>query len=342
MLCLLGMLCMSTASYAADAGDARAGRHDDHERRDPGAGGDRGAAGGRSGTVPGGGSRSARLRRALRPLRRSRHQRQCGRVRQVPCDHPRRAPGGSGGAERRHGVRRGDRLPRLSGDRHQPERRDAGRGRVPAAAAPAAPTPWPSPTTGTACSAHAAHRVLATGAGDERAVAATKTYTGQLAALAAFWAAWLGDRELAAALAADVPAAMEAALATEDAARAVAARLSGADRLIVAGRGFNYATALETRSRSRRRATWRRCRSRPPTCSTGPIAMVEPRYPVLLLAPDGRTRATGCSSCRPSCGGAAPRPSWSPTLPGRAAAGPPRRRAVGHRAAAPCARGARR
>ena len=43
--------------------------------------------------------------------------------------------------------------------------------------------------------AGAAHRVLATGAGAELAVAATKTYTSQLAALAAFWAAWLDDRE---------------------------------------------------------------------------------------------------------------------------------------------------
>jgi len=133
--------------------------------------------------------------------------------------------------------------------------------------------------------------VLATGAGVERAVAATKTYTSQLAALAAFWAAWLDDDELAAALAGDVPAAMEAALATEDAVRAVAARLSHADRLIVAGRGFNYATALETALKIKETCYLAAMPFSAADLRHGPIAMVEPQYPVLVLAPAGATRA---------------------------------------------------
>ena len=84
--------------------------------------------------------------------------------------------------------------------------------------------------------ARAAHGRLATGAGRERAVAATKTYTSQLAALALFWAAWTGEDRLTASLAGDVPAAMEAALAVEDRVVDVAARLSHADRLLVTGR----------------------------------------------------------------------------------------------------------
>src|SRR5664279_2205453 len=55
--------------------------------------------------------------------------------------------------------------------------------------------------------ARAAHRTLATGAGRERAVAATKTYTSQLAALALFWAAWTSEDRLTASLAGEVPAA---------------------------------------------------------------------------------------------------------------------------------------
>jgi len=132
--------------------------------------------------------------------------------------------------------------------------------------------------------AAAAHRVLATGAGEERAVAATKTYTAQLAVLAAFWAAWVGDRELRAALAAEVPAAVEAALATEDAVRAVAARL------IVAGRGFNYATALETALKVEETCYLAAMAFSAADLLHGPIAMVEPQYPVLLFAPDGATR----------------------------------------------------
>jgi len=139
--------------------------------------------------------------------------------------------------------------------------------------------------------ARSAHRVLATNAGVERAVAATKTYTSQLAALAAFWAAWLDDDELAAALADDVPAAMDAALATEDAVRAVAARLSHADRLIVAGRGFNYATALETALKIKETCYLAAMPFSAADLRHGPIAMVEPQYPVLVLAPDGATRA---------------------------------------------------
>jgi glucosamine--fructose-6-phosphate aminotransferase (isomerizing) len=138
--------------------------------------------------------------------------------------------------------------------------------------------------------AGAAHRVLATGAGEERAVAATKTYTAQLAVLAAFWAAWAGDRELSAALAADAPAAVEAALATEGAVRAVADRLAAADRLIVAGRGFNYATALETALKVEETCYLAAMPFSAADLLHGPVAMIEPHYPVVLFAPDGAAR----------------------------------------------------
>ena len=120
-------------------------------------------------------------------------------------------------------------------------------------------------------------------------MAATKTYTSQLAALAAFWAAWTGDSALAVALAAEVPVAMAAALATEDAVRALAARLGAAERLIVAGRGFNYATALETALKIEETCYLAAMPFSAADLRHGPIAMVEPRYPVLLFAPDGET-----------------------------------------------------
>jgi glucosamine--fructose-6-phosphate aminotransferase (isomerizing) len=139
--------------------------------------------------------------------------------------------------------------------------------------------------------ARVAHRVLATGAGEEKAVAATKTYTSQLAALAAFWAAWLGDRELAAALAADVPSAMEAAFACEDDIRAIAVRLSHTERLVVAGRGFNYATALETALKVKETCYLAAMPFSAADLLHGPIAMIEPQYPVLLFAPAGAAQA---------------------------------------------------
>lgn len=138
--------------------------------------------------------------------------------------------------------------------------------------------------------ARAAHRALVTGAGEERAVAATKTYTSQLAALAAFWAAWVDDRALAAALAADVPAAMESAFACEETVRGIAARLSHADQLIVVGRGFNYATALEAALKIKETCYVAAMPFSSAELRHGPIAMVEPRYPVLLFAPVGAAR----------------------------------------------------
>ncbi len=139
--------------------------------------------------------------------------------------------------------------------------------------------------------ARAAHRTLATGAGRERAVAATKTYTSQLAALALFWAAWTGAERLTAALAGDVPAAMEAALAVEERVVSVAARLSHADRLLVTGRGYNYATALETALKIKETCYLAAMPFSAADLMHGPIAVVEPGYPVLLYAAPGKTLA---------------------------------------------------
>jgi glucosamine--fructose-6-phosphate aminotransferase (isomerizing) len=139
--------------------------------------------------------------------------------------------------------------------------------------------------------AREAHHVLATQAGRERAIAATKTYTSQLAALALFWAAWVGDEQTAAALEGPVPAAMAGALDAEEAARAIAARLAHADRLIVAGRGYNYATALEAALKLKETSYVAAMPFSAADLRHGPIAMVEARYPALVFAPDGRARA---------------------------------------------------
>jgi glutamine---fructose-6-phosphate transaminase (isomerizing) len=137
--------------------------------------------------------------------------------------------------------------------------------------------------------ARAAQRVLATRAGRERAVAATKTYTSQLTALALFWACWTGDDALIAALRDKVPAAMQVAFAVEEAVKEVAARLSHADRLLVAGRGYNYATALETALKIKETCYLAAMPFSAADLMHGPIALVEPRYPVLLFAAPGKT-----------------------------------------------------
>jgi glucosamine--fructose-6-phosphate aminotransferase (isomerizing) len=85
---------------------------------------------------------------------------------------------------------------------------------------------------------------LVTRAGAERSVAATKTFTAQLAAFAALAAA-LGASELQDGLAA-VPGLMERTIAlSEDAAARAAAALVTDDAAVCVARGFSYAVALE-------------------------------------------------------------------------------------------------
>ena len=93
--------------------------------------------------------------------------------------------------------------------------------------------------------AEAAEHVLPLNAGPELAVAASKTYTAELATLAILAAALADDggaarRELDA-----VPDAMRRALANEERAAELAQAHRSMTNCVVLGRGFNLATALE-------------------------------------------------------------------------------------------------
>lgn len=132
----------------------------------------------------------------------------------------------------------------------------------------------------------AAEVVLALGAGDERAIAATKTYTGQVLVLAMLCAALDGDPARWAALA-TVPDRVTEALGSLAAARAVAHRFASVARLVVLGRGFNHATAWEIALKLKETTyvvaepySWADFRH-------GPIAIVDPGFPVLVVAPTG-------------------------------------------------------
>jgi glutamine---fructose-6-phosphate transaminase (isomerizing) len=134
--------------------------------------------------------------------------------------------------------------------------------------------------------AGAAQHVIDLGAGEERSVAATKTYTASLAAIAALVAS--GD----AALTADVerlPDALAAQLElTGDAASAVRAAADW-QRLTVVGRGAHYATAFEGALKIRELAGIVAEPYSPADLLHGPIAAVGPRQPLLAIAPAGPT-----------------------------------------------------
>jgi glucosamine--fructose-6-phosphate aminotransferase (isomerizing) len=138
--------------------------------------------------------------------------------------------------------------------------------------------------------AREAEFVLELSAGPELAIAATKTYTTSLLAIARLSLA-LDPDPAATAAAAAIPDAVAAALALEPdveaIARALAAEDGGFDRTVIVGRGFEYATAREWALKLKELA---RVFADPYSSADfrhGPIALVQPGIPVLVLAPAG-------------------------------------------------------
>ena len=89
----------------------------------------------------------------------------------------------------------------------------------------------------------AAEHNLDLGAGEERSVAATKTYTAELLAVALLSTAL--DPDGSGPVLARVPEALARALDAEPEAARIAADQASLDRAVVLGRGFGYATARE-------------------------------------------------------------------------------------------------
>ncbi|MFA9429504.1 SIS domain-containing protein [Egicoccus sp. AB-alg2] len=133
--------------------------------------------------------------------------------------------------------------------------------------------------------AAAAGQVLDLGVGPERSVAATKTYTASLAALALVSVARFGD-DRRAALLADLAALPEVLSATVDLdVTAAAAGLRDTEHLLVAGRGLNYGTTFEVALKVRELSGMVAEAYSPPDLLHGPIAAVAPGAAALLVAP---------------------------------------------------------
>ena len=136
--------------------------------------------------------------------------------------------------------------------------------------------------------ATAAETTIDLGAGPELAVAATKTYTTELLAIAAFSAALSGDPADATALAA-IPDALAGALALEPDVESMAVEQVEADRLLVIARGYEYATAREWALKLKELA---RVFADPYSAADfehGPLALLEPGVPVLATVRPGPT-----------------------------------------------------
>lgn len=134
--------------------------------------------------------------------------------------------------------------------------------------------------------ARAADHVVDLAAGPELAIAATKTYTTSLLAIGRLSLALHPDPAAERALRA-VPAAIAAALDLEPAVAAIVAALGPIDRCVVVGRGFEYATAREWALKLKELARVFADPYSAPDFLHGPIALVQPGIPMLVLAPDG-------------------------------------------------------
>ena len=136
--------------------------------------------------------------------------------------------------------------------------------------------------------ARAAEHRLPLLAGPERAVAATKTYTAQLFALAMLSAALEAKAERWAELA-QVPEWLDAVIARNTDLRDAVNELQGARQLLVLGRGFNYATAFELALKLKETSY---VLAEPYSVADllhGPVALIDSGFPVILVAPRGRS-----------------------------------------------------
>ena len=125
--------------------------------------------------------------------------------------------------------------------------------------------------------------VIDVDAGEERAVAATKTYTAQLTVVALISEAMAGDSGGLE----NVPSFVNDALAQEDQAEILASAHAGMEHCAVLGRGFNQATAFEWALKVQELT---HVVAQPFSTADflhGPIAVLEPGYPVLAVAARG-------------------------------------------------------
>ena len=119
-------------------------------------------------------------------------------------------------------------------------------------------------------------------AGPERSVAATKTYTTQLAALALLATGLAGEIGCLD----SVPESMEQVLGTETLVRSAAQAWAEVNSCAVIGRGFNFCTAYEIALKTKELA----CLEAEPYFKHGPIALAVADFPVLCLAVGERVR----------------------------------------------------
>lgn len=133
----------------------------------------------------------------------------------------------------------------------------------------------------------AARHVIDISAGREIAVAATKTYTAQLMAIAMLSAALRQDDEAYRTLQ-KVPGWVAAMLEQDALLARIAERYRYMDQCVVLGRGFNYSTAFEWSLKMKELCY---VAAEPYSSADflhGPVAVISQGYPVMAVVPEGK------------------------------------------------------
>ena len=136
--------------------------------------------------------------------------------------------------------------------------------------------------------ATAADQVIELHAGREQSVAATKTYTAQLAVMAAIAAILSGNPEHRAELQ-QLPAALETTLQGTTAIAQQVERYRYMDQCVVIGRGYNYATSFELSLKLKELTYVMATSYSSADFRHGPIATIDTGDPVILIMPAGAT-----------------------------------------------------
>jgi len=135
--------------------------------------------------------------------------------------------------------------------------------------------------------AQQADYVIGLYAGEERSVAATKTYTGELAAIALLSACLKDEPQMLADLR-QIPEYVASTLAIDTRVVEIVQRFRYMRECVVIGRGYNYATAFEIALKLKE-LTYTIVE---PYSSAdflhGPLALIEHGFPVLMIAPSGK------------------------------------------------------
>jgi glutamine---fructose-6-phosphate transaminase (isomerizing) len=134
--------------------------------------------------------------------------------------------------------------------------------------------------------ANEADHVIDIQAGPELSVAATKSYTAQLGAIAMLSAAWAGNTSLWDQLA-EIPGFIKQLFQQENQIQSYAARYRDMDQCAVLGRGFNYATAYEWSLKLKELAYVGAQPYSSADFRHGPIALVSSGFPIFAVAPQG-------------------------------------------------------